>query len=364
VLPVSVPESLKHVPVCTLPHPSHTQEHAAAEARAQAASAAARAASLQGLASMRCEPAAAAAAAVQMIKTYTSAGAAYVAVVAEPQPKDWQQPPPLASEGDTHDEASDEEGGDDGADNAEDGAGAGAAGDESAAGTAGDGTTTTSTSSGPPPDTSRKLLRYIAASKGQEFMMHTELQRSSNQAAVAGMQGKLGDSSSSISSSGGGDTHPPEAQQPVSFRVLDERLPVLVVPAVGAEPRVRYLRDGLAHVGCYVAAAVPACRAAGGGCHALLCADTLLPDGSGLPLPEHDIAFLWDAARALGTALDGAAASVAASAARGGGAAVLRGLACEIAALRGVTPALAEVPEGADMITKPSLGFRVCLGFI
>jgi hypothetical protein len=85
---------------------------------------------------------------------------------------------------------------------------------------------------------------------------------------------------------------------------------VLQVPAVAAEPRVRFLR-GLPKVGGFCAVAVPVGGASGpasGTFQAVLAADSLLPEGSGQALSAGDVTVLWDIAQALGAALDAAAA--------------------------------------------------------
>lgn len=57
-----------------------------------------------------------------------------------------------------------------------------------------------------------------------------------------------------------------------------------------AEPRVKFLR-GFPRIGDYVAAAVPAGPAgpASGAYHAVLAADTLLPDGHGQALAQQEV---------------------------------------------------------------------------
>jgi hypothetical protein len=62
------------------------------------------------------------------------------------------------------------------------------------------------------------------------------------------------------------------------------------VPTVTTEPRVQFLR-GFPRIGGYVAAAVPAGPAgpASGAYHAVLAADTLLPDGHGQALTQQEV---------------------------------------------------------------------------
>lgn len=81
------------------------------------------------------------------------------------------------------------------------------------------------------------------------------------------------------------------------------------MPAVAAEPRVKFLR-GLPKIGGYCAVAVPAgpSGASAGSFQAVLAADSLLPEGSGRGLSAGDMTVLWDIAQALGKALDAAAA--------------------------------------------------------
>lgn len=85
-------------------------------------------------------------------------------------------------------------------------------------------------------------------------------------------------------------------------------LAVLQVPAVAAEPRVKFLR-GLPKIGGYCAVAVPAGPSglSSGAFQAVLAADSVLPQGSGQALSAADVAVLWDISQALGKALDTAA---------------------------------------------------------
>jgi hypothetical protein len=66
-------------------------------------------------------------------------------------------------------------------------------------------------SSGGPPDYSNKLLRYVAASPGQDFLKALELRRPKK------------------SEEDSGDAEAKPEPVPVTFRVLDERLPLLEV---------------------------------------------------------------------------------------------------------------------------------------
>jgi hypothetical protein len=72
------------------------------------------------------------------------------------------------------------------------------------------------------------------------------------------------------------------------------RLLVPQVPTVTTEPRVKFLR-GFPRIGGYVAAAVPAGPAgpASGAYHAVLAADTLLPDGHGQALTQQEVRVCW-----------------------------------------------------------------------
>jgi hypothetical protein len=69
------------------------------------------------------------------------------------------------------------------------------------------------------------------------------------------------------------------------------------VPTVTTEPRVKFLRS-FPRIGGYVAAAVPAGPAgpASGSYHAVLAADTLLPDGHGQALTQQEVrnVSVWD----------------------------------------------------------------------
>lgn len=68
-----------------------------------------------------------------------------------------------------------------------------------------------SSGSSGPPDYANKLLRYVAASPGQEFMKALELRRPKK------------------AEDDGGDAEQKPEPVPVTFRVLDERLPLLEV---------------------------------------------------------------------------------------------------------------------------------------
>lgn len=70
-----------------------------------------------------------------------------------------------------------------------------------------------SSSSNGPPDYSNKLLRYVAVSPGQDFLKAMELRRP-----------KRGDED-------GSDAEQKPEPVPVTFRVLDEKLPLLEVCA-------------------------------------------------------------------------------------------------------------------------------------
>uniref|UniRef100_A0A383W448 Uncharacterized protein n=1 Tax=Tetradesmus obliquus TaxID=3088 RepID=A0A383W448_TETOB len=320
------------------------------EQKQQEAAEAARKAAVDGLASMSSEPLLLWQAAVRLVKSYTSAASVYVAnIVVEEQPE-WTPPEDPEADVETDDEdaaaaaADGDTGGeaDDGEAAQEDAAAEGEDADgETRAADGADG------AAGAPglQDYSAKLLRYVAASPGQEFMTQLELRRpkpaEEDAAAEGGQQPQ---------------------QVPVTYRILDEHMPLLEVPAVTAEPRVKFLR-GFPRIGGYVAAAVPAGPAgpASGAYHAVLAADTLLPDGHGQALAQQEVSFLWDVAQALGKALDAAAAARKADAARGGSADVVSGLAAAIAELRkaaapaealpevGEDPAAAEQEEGTEL---------------
>ncbi|KAF6264037.1 hypothetical protein COO60DRAFT_1624406 [Scenedesmus sp. NREL 46B-D3] len=351
------------------------------EQKQQEAAEAARKAAVDGLASMSSEPLLLWQAAVRLVKSYTSAASVYVANIVDEEQPDWAPPDDPEADAETDDEDAAAAAGTDG-DGAE--AGEGGAGQEDAEtdGEGGDGEAHAADGAdgtagkfrvyqvsrfrrflahgcmsasgsvlagagaaqkqlpvspilvcpaGAPglQDYSAKLLRYVAASPGQEFLTRLELRRSTQAeqeaAAEAGQQPQ---------------------QVPVTFKILEEHVPLLEVPAVTAEPRVKFLR-GFPRIGGYIAAAVPAGPAgpAGGSYHAVLAADTLLPDGHGQALTQQEVGFLWDVAQALGKALDAAAAARRAGAARGGSAEVLGGLAAAIAELRKATAPAAALPE-------------------
>lgn len=140
--------------------------------------------------------------------------AVYVANIVEEEQPPWTAPDDPEADVETEDEsatAAEGEGeGGDAAAEADAGEGEGGEGkgtDEDAAGGSGSGSSA---------DYSTKLLRYVAASAGQEFLTALELRRPTK----ADEEGSSGGD--------GADAQKPEAV-PVTFRVLDEKLPLLEV---------------------------------------------------------------------------------------------------------------------------------------
>jgi hypothetical protein len=160
--------------------------------------------------------------AVELILQHTKAGAAYAAVVAEPEEADWTPPEdpedPAAAESD--DEPDPLPPGAEGAEGAEGGPApadaAPAEGEEGAE--EGDGPKIAR-----PIDYSKKYLSYMAATPGQEFMLTTELHRPPPP-----------------------PEDDPEAKAeptPMTFRILDERRPMIYTPNVAFESAIRFFKN-------------------------------------------------------------------------------------------------------------------------
>jgi len=350
--PKEICDSTSQIPNhCT--HCNQIQAQAQEVAKKAEAAAAARAAAVQGLGCMVDEPRKVWQAAVDLVKRYIPAANAYVANIVEEEETD------LASGGEDEAAAAQEElgggaesddggSGDAGAvaatgaqmllsiltagsarrakEGAEDGAEEGGAAALQDEGADGDDDGSGAAQAVQRPDYSNRILSYVAASAGQEFMTRLELRRqpdnSTAQAADGSGEGSGGEGSGG---DGGGSARDPAwaaAAAPVTFRVLDEYLPLVEVPAVSLEPRIRFLNPkGLPKIGGYVAAAAPAQPPAGSGAgaetqpassnplatgfyHCILAADTLHPEGSAQAFTSDEVAFLSDVACALGKALD------------------------------------------------------------
>jgi hypothetical protein len=167
---------------------------------------------LKDLVTMSGEPQHLWAEAVKLVRKYTRAAAAYVAVIADEEEADWVPPedaenpdaetedeadaPPAAAEGEGGEEAAPAEG-------EEGGEGAGAEGDAAA--------------KGPKPrDYSKKLLSYVCANQGQEFVEGVVLRR-----PAAGGEAE------------GGEEGAAAPKAPLTFSILDELRPLVEVRAPG-----------------------------------------------------------------------------------------------------------------------------------
>jgi hypothetical protein len=149
--------------------------------------------------------------------------AAYITTIVDEEQPDWAPPDNSAVDADpeTGDEAASGGGGDgeadaaaaeEGGDNEE-----GADGDADGGGEGGN-----SSGSAGPPNYSAKLLRYVAASVGQEFMTALELRRRAEPPQSQGGDGSEGE----------GGQQQAEEPVPVTFRILDEHMPLLEVRGV------------------------------------------------------------------------------------------------------------------------------------
>lgn len=260
-----------------------------------------------------CSPAVLASAAqvaVQLVCKHTSAAGAYVAAIVEEEEPDWA---PGAGEGEDGGEGGDGGGG--GAETDDEAEGpsvvgsasptADSAGGDGEAAAEGQGGELQDTEAGAAnaaaptsmqpqaPNYASKLLSYVAAGpEAQAFVTKHQLRR-----PKAPTDGEADDATAA-------NAGQQQQQAPVTFRVLDERLPLLQVPSVSREPRMHYLRPGFpTRVGGYVAAAVPLGPGgglAGGAYQAVLAADSLLPEGHGQALGEEAAGFVWEVAQALG----------------------------------------------------------------
>jgi hypothetical protein len=136
--------------------------------------------------------------------------AVYVANIVDDEQPDYSLPEDADADVETEDESASAPAGESG----EPAEGEGAAegdGNQEAEEAAADGEAGSSGSSSGPPDYSTKLLRYVAASPGQDFIKSLELRRP-KRAEEDSNEGE----------------HNPEPV-PVTFRVLDEGLPLLEV---------------------------------------------------------------------------------------------------------------------------------------
>ena len=231
------------------------------------------------LASMRDEPRALMQKAVDIVKQYTSAGAAYAANVAEQEEPDWVPPEDdEAAQAESDDEAEPTpptdlpEGEEEAAALAEPPAEVPVEGDPPAE----DGTPAPPR----PIDYSKKYLSYIVATAGQEFVPSPELIR---------------------------PPPPPEDDSEAkvdlpayTFRILDEKMPMVFVPNVAYDPRINFFRQ-FPKIGSYQACGV---QMSSGEFKAVMCVDTLFPEAGGQPLSQEDQDFIWEVSLALSKAYE------------------------------------------------------------
>jgi hypothetical protein len=222
--------------------------------------------------------------AVDLVTKYTKASASYLANIVEPEAPDWAPPDgDEAADAQTDDEVEEIKEAAAPEESEQPADGADAPQDEPPR---------QSSTSEPPPapaaeahfDYSRKLLTYCVSSAGQEFIKGVELSRPAPPTDDQIEAGAVQDTPA------------------ITFQVIDEKLPVLTIPNVAFEPRVKFFRK-FPRVGAYQACAV---TLASGEYRQVLCADTLLPEGSGRPFTKAEQDFIWEVALALSRAADAA----------------------------------------------------------
>ncbi|GFR41453.1 hypothetical protein Agub_g2141 [Astrephomene gubernaculifera] len=275
-------------------------------------------------------------AAVQLIRQHTSAGAAYAAIITDPEEPDWTPPEDdeaaaVESEDEGEPSAAAAADGEDAAQPDQD---ADAGGEEGMEGAEGDGAPP-ARKIPRPVDYSKKYFAYVAASAGQEHVLQSDLYRPSPPPDDAPEDFK------------------PEPL-PYTFRILDEKLPMVYVANVASEERIKFFRN-FPKIGSYQACGVS--LASSGEFKALLAADTLFPEGSGQPLPPEDKDFIWEVSQSLGKAMDAVAAQAAAALAGASAGEKLEALRAQVMELWGKAaveaaaaappPAAGEEEEGA-----------------
>lgn len=266
---------------------------------------------VEALAELRSSPRELLQAAVDLIKRHTAAGAAYAAFVTDPEEPDWVPPEDdeaaaVESEDEVEVPPPTQEEGEEGATPEP------PAEEEPPAEDEGEDGEPKPAKIPRPVDYSKKYFAYAAASAGQEHVLGSDLRRPAPPPEDADEDFK------------------PEPV-PYTFRILDEQLPMLYLPNVAGQERVKFFRR-FPKIGAYQAVGVPL-GGAGGEFKALVAADTLFPEGGGQPLPADDKDFVWEVAQALATAMDAVAGS-AAEALQSGREAAAEGLAALQARVR------------------------------
>ncbi|KAF5835087.1 hypothetical protein DUNSADRAFT_7893 [Dunaliella salina] len=222
--------------------------------------------------------------AVDLIVKHTAANCAYAAAVAEPEMADWPAPEdpedPAGQESEDEPDPNEvEKEGEEG----EEGEGAPAeqeAGEEEEGDEEGQGK---GPKIEPPIDYSRKYLSYVVATAGQEFLISTEMYRPEPPAE----EPEEGEA--------------PAVPVPFTFRIIDEKRPMIYAPNVANEPSIRFFRH-FPKLGAYQACGVRC--PSNGEYKAIIAADTLFPESAGQPLSQEDQDFIWHVSRALSAAYD------------------------------------------------------------
>jgi len=118
---------------------------------------------------------------------------------------------------------------------------------------------------------------------GQEFLISTEMYRPEPPAEEPE------------------EGEPPPVPVPFTFRIIDEKRPMIYAPNVANEPSIRFFRH-FPKLGAYQACGV--CCPSNGEYKAIIAADTLFPESAGQPLSQEDQDFIWHISRALSQAYD------------------------------------------------------------
>ncbi|MEW5299185.1 MAG: hypothetical protein WDW36_002224 [Sanguina aurantia] len=141
----------------------------------------------------------------------------------------------------------------------------------------------------PPPvlrriDYSKKHLAYIAATPGQEWVEGRDLRRP-------------------VPNPDADDPDAPPEAPAFTFRILDERIPLLHLPNVAFEPRIRFFK-GFPRIGGYLAVGIQ--TPGTGEFKAVVGVDTLFPGAPGQAFEQQEVDFVWEVSLAVGKALEGA----------------------------------------------------------
>eukprot|EP00798_Chlamydomonas_sp_ICE-L_P000487 gene487-1893_t len=210
--------------------------------------------------------------AVDLIKHYTSAGAVYVAMVTDPEEADWTPPEdpedPTANESEDEEDPAPKPPPEDGEE--QEGGGEAAAAEEEEGSPEDEEAPKLKIEA--PLDYSKKYLSYMVTTEGQEFMKSTEIMR---------------------------PPPPPEDADedfkpdpvPFTFKILDERMPMVYCPNVAFDPSIKFVQN-FPRIGAYTACGVQVGPRKE--FKAIIAADTLFPDAGGQPLTEEELDFIWE----------------------------------------------------------------------